>query len=413
LQRRVLFWTDLETTMTIAIRLLLPLALALLLTACGTIPHRNPLPQKGDELASIPGLPEDARFWGDQAPELLLERLRTWSPEQMQAFIPTWYGKSLNFLAISGGGQDGAFGAGLINGWTASGMRPEFQIVTGISTGALSAPFVFLGPDYDDKLKEVYTTKSTDDLVESRAWTVIATGDAAFDNGKLRALITDYIDDEMIRRLAEEYRRGRRLFIGTTNLDAGRPVAWNITSIAASAYPQKKKLIVDVLLASASIPGVFPPALIEVEVDGRAYDELHVDGGAVSQVFVYPSTLDFHAVLERLEVKEPFNIYVIRNSKLKPEWKPVEADIFEITSTSVSSLIRTQGLGDLSSIYLLAQRDGGTFQLVYVPDDFDVDYDEMFDPDYMRALYDLGYAIGKGGIDWAQLPPSVETVRIE
>jgi predicted acylesterase/phospholipase RssA len=396
-----------------ATRVSLTVTLALLLTACGTIPFRNPLPQTNDELAPIPGLSSEARFWGDQAPELLLERLRVWSPEEMQAFIPSWYGNALNFLAISGGGQDGAFGAGLMNGWTAAGTRPEFQIVTGISTGALSAPFVFLGPDYDDALKAVYTTNSTGDLVESRPWTVIATSDAAFDNGKLRAVIAGFVDAEMVRRLAVEYHRGRRLFVGTTNLDAGRPVVWNITSIAASDYPEKQDLIVDILLASAAIPGIFPPVLIEVEVDGTTYDEIHVDGGAVSQVFVYPSTLDFRRVLERLQVTEPFNIYVIRNSKLKPKWKPIEAEIFTITSTSVSSLIRTQGLGDLSSIYLLSQRDGGSFQLVYVPDDFDVDYDEMFDPDYMQALYDLGYAMGRDGIEWAQRPPAAETIVFE
>jgi len=383
------------------------------LAACGTIPTRNPLPPPGDQLADIPGLPEGARFWGDHAPELLLYRLRTWSPDQLRALVPSWYGKQANFLAISGGGQDGAYGAGLVNGWTASGTRPEFQIVTGISTGALSAPFVFLGPDYDDELKEVYTTKSTSDLVEFRPWTVIATSDAALDNDKLRALIAHYMDDEMIRRLGAEYRRGRRLFVGTTNLDAGRPVAWNITSIANSDYPVKKDLIIDVMLASASIPGAFPPVLVEVDVAGTTFDELHVDGGAVSQVFVYPSSLDFAQVLERLEITEPFNIYVIRNSRLKPTWKPVEAEIFGITSTSISSLIRTQGLGDLSTIYLLAERDGGNFYLTYVPDNFDVEPKEMFDPDYMKALYEVGYDLAKSGIKWRDRPPSAETIEID
>lgn len=389
------------------------LAMVLMLAACGTIPNRNPLPQQGDQLAEIPGLPPEARFWGDQAPQLLLERLRTWSPEQLQALVPTWYGRGLNFLAISGGGQDGAFGAGLVNGWTAAGTRPEFQIVTGISTGALSAPFVFLGPDYDDELKEVYTTNSTDALAVVRPWTVIATSDAALDNGKLRALIAGYVDAEMIRRLTVEYKRGRRLFVGTTNLDAGRPVAWNITAIAASDYANKRNLIIDVLLASAAIPGAFPPVLIEVKVDGVVYDELHADGGAVSQVFVYPSTLDFGQVLERLEITEPFDIYVIRNSQLKPKWKPVEADTLGITETSITSLIRTQGLGHLSTIYLLAQRDGGNFRLSYIPDYFDVEAEEMFDPVYMQTLHDVGYRLGRNGVGWLDRPPAARTQAID
>ena len=393
--------------------LFLSIPLALALAACGTIPHRNPLPQQDDKLAAIPGLSREARFWGDEAPELLLERLRTWTPEQMKEFVPTWYGKTPHYLAISGGGQDGAFGAGLVNGWTASGKRPEFQIVTGVSTGALSAPFVFLGPDYDDELKDVYTKNRTSDLVEFRLWTVIATSDAALDSDKLRAVIAGYIDDEMIRRLAEEYRRGRRLLIGTTNLDAARPVVWNITYIAASDYPEKRELIVDVLLASASIPGAFPPVLIKIKIGEETFDELHVDGGAISQVFIYPSSLDLAALLRRMEVHEPFNVYVIRNSKLKPTWKPVEPGIFRITSTSISSLIRTQGLGDLSTIYLLTQRDGGNFRLTYVPDDFEVEPKEQFDPDYMSALYEVGYDMAKDGIEWWERPPATETTKIE
>ena len=389
------------------------MTLALALAACGTIPHRNPLLQQDDKLAEIPGLSREARFWGDEAPELLLERLRTWTPEQLREFVPTWYGKTPHYLAISGGGQDGAFGAGLMNGWTASGRRPEFQIVTGVSTGALSAPFVFLGPDYDDELKEVYTKNRTSDLVEFRPWTVIATSDAALDSDKLRAVIAGYIDDEMIRRLAEEYRRGRRLLIGTTNLDAARPVVWNITYIAASDYPEKRELIVDVLLASASIPGAFPPVLIKIKVGEETFDELHVDGGAISQVFIYPSSLDLAALLRRMEVHEPFNVYVIRNSKLKPTWKPVEPGIFRITSTSISSLIRTQGLGDLSTIYLLTQRDGGNFRLTYVPDDFEVEPKEQFDPEYMNALYEVGYEMAKDGIEWGERPPATETTKIE
>jgi hypothetical protein len=393
--------------------LFLSIPLALALAACGTIPDRNPLPQQEDKLAEIPGLSREARFWGDEAPELLLERLRTWTPEQMKEFLPTWYGKTPHYLAISGGGQDGAFGAGLMNGWSASGKRPEFQVVTGVSTGALSAPFVFLGPDYDDELKDVYTKNRTSDLLEFRPWTVIATSDAALDTDKLRAVIAGYINDELIRRLAEEYRRGRRLLIGTTNLDAARPVVWNITYIAASDYAGKRELIVDVLLASASIPGAFPPVLIKIKAGEETFDELHVDGGAISQVFIYPSSLDLAALLKRMEVHEPFNVYVIRNSKLKPTWKPVEPGIFRITSSAISSLIRTQGLGDLSTIYLLTQRDGGNFRLTYVPDDFEVEPKEQFDPEYMNALYEVGYEMAKDGIEWWERPPATATVKIE
>jgi hypothetical protein len=138
-----------------------------------------------------------------------------------------------------------------------------------------------------------------------------------------------------------------------------------------------------------------------------------VDGGAISQVFIYPSSLDLAAVLRRMEVHEPFNVYIIRNSKLKPTWEPVEPGIFRITAASISSLIRTQGLGDLSTIYLLTQRDGGNFRLTYVPDDFEVEPKEQFDPDYMNALYQVGYDMAKDGIEWRERPPATETIKVE
>jgi hypothetical protein len=380
------------------------LLLGSVVAACGTIYPRNPVPQTDNRLAEIPGM-ENVRFWGDETPDFVINRMRNSSAVEIRAEQPGIVDIQHHYLAISGGGQDGAFGAGLLNGWSATGTRPEFTMVTGISTGALSAPFAFLGPDYDKVLTEIYTAFKSDDLVESRLWTVIATGDAAVDTAKLRALIDRYVDHTMLFRLSEEYRRGRRLFIGTTNLDALRPVIWNITAIANSGAPNARELIVDVLMASASIPGAFPPVFIDVERDGETYDEIHVDGGAVQQAFVYPSTIDWPAILEKLGTKGRPQVYIIRNSLLKPHWKPVEAGIFTLTKTALSSLIRTQGIGDLNRIYLVAQRDGADFNLAHIPDGFSHEPQETFDQAYMTALYDLGYAMAKDGFPWLTEPP--------
>jgi len=386
------------------LKLLPPLLLCGAISACGTIPNRNPVPLADGQLAAIPGM-EDVRFWGDETPEALVERMRNGNIEEIRARSSGIVGIQHHYLAISGGGQDGAFGAGILTGWTETGTRPEFTMVTGISTGALSAPFAFLGPDYDKALTEIYTTLSSEDLIEQRSWTVIATGDAAVDTGKLRAIIDHYVDDPMILRLAEEHRRGRRLFIGTTNLDARRPVIWNLTAIAASGAPSAHELIIDVLLASASIPGAFPPVFIQVERDGMTYDEIHVDGGAVQQAFVYPSTIDWPVILEKLDARGRPQLYIIRNSLLKPRWEPIEASIFTLTKTALASLIRTQGLGDLNRMYLVAQRDGADFHLAYIPDSFEMEPHEPFDQAYMNGLYDLGQAMTKDGYPWATLPP--------
>lgn len=382
------------------------------IVGCAFLPERNPAPESDGPLAEIPGIP-NARFWGDEVPELLVERLRTWDEADMSQRVPALFRTQHIYLAISGGGQNGAFGAGLLNGWTESGKRPEFTVVTGISTGALSAPFAFLGPDYDDELKRVYTTYNTEDLIEKRAWSVIATGDSAADTTKLRAVIDGFLDEELIRRLAAEQRRGRRLFIGTAFIDAGRPVIWDLTTIAASGHPSARKLIGDVLLASASIPGAFPPVLIEVERDGRRYDEMHVDGGTAAQVFIYPSVVDWQVLLEKLQVPAPPKVYVIRNAGLRPRWEPVEPRIYKIAGSAISSLIRTQGLGDLTQIYLLSQRDGAEFYLAYVPDEFREEPDEPFDRDYMIELFERGYEMARAGYPWERLPPAIKTVTIQ
>jgi predicted acylesterase/phospholipase RssA len=391
------------------------LVLAVLAAGCSSVPQRTPVPEPLMDEAAVPGIPFNGRFWGDGLPPWM---------EDMQAQVrkvasgpnrPSAWDEPQRYLAISGGGPDGAFGAGLLNGWTAAGDRPEFTIVTGISTGALTAPFAFLGPDYDPVLKEIYTTYATDDLVEPRTWLGIVTGDAAADTAPLFALIERYLDDEAIAKIAAANADGRRLFIGTTNLDAGRPMLWNITAIAASDAPEKARLIHEILLASASIPGAFPPVLFEVDAEGQRYQELHVDGGATSQVFLYPAALDFREVLGAIGAADTApRAYVIRNSPLSPHKANVEPpNIFQIAGKSVSSLIRTQGIGSIYAIYLGARRDGIDFNLAYIPETFDVEATEPFDPVYMKALFEVGYELAKSGYPWVKVPPTLDPPQVE
>jgi predicted acylesterase/phospholipase RssA len=222
------------------------------------VPERQPLPPEYTLKAGIPGIPE-ARFWGDEWPTFAEEKLEEFTVDDIQREFSGIYNKPHNYLAISGGGANGAFGAGLLIGWTATGERPEFTMVTGISTGALTAPFAFLGPDYDDEMQEVYTTTTTEDIARKRNPITAAFGDSVTDTAPLGALIAKYIDAEMIDAIAREHKRGRRLYVGTVNLDAGRSVIWNIGAIAASDYPQKASLIHQLLRASAAIPVAFPP----------------------------------------------------------------------------------------------------------------------------------------------------------
>ena len=376
----------------------------LLLSGCGTIQTRNPVPFPAKEDPKVLGH-SDLRFWGDDIPPQIEKNIQTLSQEQIQADFPALFGVQHNYLAISGGGANGAFGAGLLVGWTSAGNRPMFQMVTGISTGALIAPFAFLGPDYDPVLKEVYTTTSTKHILRKKPFSRIIGSDAAADSTPLLNMIQRHVNDELVAAIANQHRTGRRLYIGTTDLDYMRPRIWDIGAIASSNLPGSKDLIHRVMLASASIPGVFPPVRIDVQVNGSNYDEMHVDGGMCSQVFVYPASMNWRNVLNKLEVPGQTTIYVIRNSLLNPDHKVVEQTLAAISGRSISSLIRTQGIGDLYLIYMLSRRDRGNYQLAYIPDDFDEKSEEPFDTVYMKKLFDRGYSMAKNGFPWKDSPP--------
>jgi len=383
---------------------LVAIGLIVTITSCASAPKRHPVPPSLITKVSIPGISE-ARFWGDEWPKFSKEKLETFTDAEFRQYFSAIYKEPHNYLAISGGGANGAFGAGLLLGWTATGTRPEFTMVTGISTGALTAPFAFLGPDYDDELKTVYTTTSTKDIVEERNIITAVFGDSMADTKPLQALIAKYINSNVIDAIAREHKRGRRLFVGTVNLDAGRSVIWNIGTIAASDSPHKIELIHDILRASASIPVAFPPVVITVEINGKRFDEMHVDGGTGSQVFVYPAAMDFRQITQKLKVQGDPKVYVVRNSFLEPDYNGVKRRIFSIASRTIDSLIRTQGIGDLYQIYSLCERDGNDFNLAYIPSDFAEEPTEGFDPEYMGKLFDLGYQMAKSGYPWKKAPP--------
>jgi predicted patatin/cPLA2 family phospholipase len=373
-------------------------------TGCAGMPARHPVPFELTNEAAIADIPS-ARFWGNEWPKYSLEQFQAYTEADFRQHFSAIYRKPHNYLAISGGGANGAFGAGLLSGWTESGSRPEFTMVTGISTGALTAPFAFLGSEYDAVLKEVYTTISTKDIGRKRNFLSSLFSDSMIDTQPLRMVIAKYINADIIEAIAREHRKGRRLFIGTANLDAGRPVIWNIGAIASSDAPRKIELIHDVLQASSAIPVAFSPVVIPVEAKGQPYDEMHVDGGTGAQVFVYPAAVDWKMITAKLEVQGTPKVFVIRNSFLDPDFNGVQRSLLPIGIRSIDSLIRTQGIGDLYQIYALCMRDGNDFNLAYIPADFKEKASESFDPVYMGKLFDLGYRMARAGYPWQKLPP--------
>jgi predicted acylesterase/phospholipase RssA len=312
-------------------------------------------------------------------------------------------------LAISGGGDDGAFGAGLLVGWTARGDRPTFKGVTGVSTGALSAPFAFLGSDYDFQLRAVYTQTTARDIFKPRGTLAAVFHDALGDTAPLRNTVAHLVDDRMIQRIAEEYDKGRLLLIMSTNLDTGEPCIWNIGAIAASGKPGARELVIKILMASSAIPAIFPPVMIDLDVDGEHRQEMHVDGGVFSQAFLYPPAINA-AEAEKMAgtVGRQRDAYIIRNGRLLSTEANVRRLTLPIASRAVSLMIASSGLNDMIRIYATTSRDHVGYHLAYIGDDFTRPYKGPFDQRYMRALFQYGFDRASAGVEWENKPPGWE-----
>jgi Patatin-like phospholipase len=382
--------------------------LALALAGCATS-LRNPVPPALESQASVVGMgTAPIRFWGDQLPpnaDAIVKEKWAQVRASRPQLLANGHRPVVNFLALSGGGSDGAFGAGILAGWTASGKRPEFDIVTGVSTGALTAPFAFLGPRYDGALKQVFTESDSKDIAIAQPIRGLLGGDSLASNAPLAKVVAHYVTDEFLREVAAEHLKGRRLLIGTTNLDAERPVIWDMGAIAASGRPEALELFRTVLLSSAAIPAVFPPGFIKVDADGGVYDEMHVDGGATREVFLVPTQFMASRTDGRLGISPVRRAYIIRNGHVSPEYKPVKAKTLSIAGRAVSSLIKSQGVGDLYELFVFAKKNGMDYNLAYIPGDFIDTSTQAFDPVYMTRLYDLGFRLAQAGYPWKKTPP--------
>jgi hypothetical protein len=325
--------------------------------------------------------------------------------EIWQSLTREWPRLSNTMLALSGGQEDGAFGAGLLVGWSEHGDRPQFKIVTGTSTGALAAPFAFLGSEYDWALRKIYTETGEGDVIKSQRFLLSAmNNDSLMDNSALAKSIDKYLDATILDRIAEEYEKGRLLLVSTTNLDTGKLVIWNIGAIAASGHPRRLNLVRKVLLASAAIPGIFPPVMIDVLLDQAKHQEMHVDGGTVAQVFLYPPSLQIGGVLRREDSERPA-AYVIRNGRASPPPANVERKTLSIAGRAVQTMIASNGIGDIYRIYTTTRRDRVAFNLALIGDDFKVPYTKPFDRTYMRKLFEYGFSKGIVGNQWQKVPP--------
>jgi hypothetical protein len=380
------------------------------LAGCGTLP-RNAVPAELSGQAAIPHLP-DVRAWAGQ-PSAIMERdlAASFDQESPEDFPPGAGGVVYYaHLVLSGGGPNGAFGAGFLNGWSTTGTRPVFKIVSGVSTGALMAPFAFLGPSYDETLRRLYTTIASRNIFQLLSIIPqLLAGESLADSGPLVALIDRYVDNALIAQVADAHRRGRRMYVGTVDLDAQRLVVWNMGLIATSGRPEAPELFRKVLLASASVPVAFPPVLFDVEAEGRLYDEMHVDGGVAARAFhsggvFNPSTIRDRA--GRGAGRE--HIYVIHNGQLLPAPTQVPRSLRGIALRVLESSGKSGMTGDLFRIYAFAREMEASFHWATIPEGVEIQGDEVFDPVRMGKLFDVGYRTATAGPVWATRPPGFQ-----
>jgi len=301
-------------------------------------------------------------------------------------------GHALNLLSLSGGGQNGAFGAGFLLGWRESGRRPQFDVVGGVSTGALLATHAFLGTPADDAtLEEMYTQVTSADIYTDRSIFGLLSADSLKDTAPLRAMLVKYVTAETLERVAAAYDDNRMLLVGTTNIDYGQTWVWNMTMIAKAG---ELELYRDVLLASASFPIVFPP----VEIDGH----LFVDGAARSNVVV-PGMGGQHKPSPPLH--GPGNLYLIDNGKITEPPQALIRALGDVAATTISVMMAQSMQTALTRSYFGTKMLGYSFNMVGIPDDINIGKDPLaFDPIQMRAAFDAGRALAAQDNPWQNTP---------
>ncbi|MGE3334916.1 MAG: patatin-like phospholipase family protein [Rhodospirillaceae bacterium] len=308
-------------------------------------------------------------------------------------------GRPLEILSLSGGGANGAFGAGVLYGWSQHGDRPSFDIVTGISTGALAAPFAFLGPAYDEALKAGYTSGQSADLLDFLGLLAFFRP-SLFSGHPLERLVEGLIDDKVVAAVAKEHQGGRRLLVGTTNLDTQTLTLWDMGAIAGAGGPRATELFRKVLIASASVPGVFPPVMVEVEASGRRFSEMHVDGSAISSFFAVPDPLLLWTDQNAASLKA--RLYVLINGALDEEFAVTPNKTLSILERSFDVASKTNTRTELAAVAAFAERNGLALRVSHVPPGLNpspLDFNQQ----RMTALFEQGRAAGAAGSAWGDM----------
>lgn len=370
------------------IKAILTIFLTILLAGCAAWPDRPAISSEAAAAASIRGF-DDIRIYTDADIDQWLQWRKHWEDGRARAETA----EPIRMLAISSGSDKGAFAAGLLNGWSHNANRPDFSLVTGASTGALIAPYAFLGSRYDNALRTMYTTISAKDIFRKHSIKGMFRGASLADSAPLASLIEHYLTDQIVEEIASEHHKGRRLLVATTNLDAQRGVIWDIGAIANSTNPGKVAFIQRILLASASIPGLFPPVLINAEHNGQKLTEMRVDGGTTASMFIVPTALLWSSS-DGPAIEAPRSIDLIYNGTLQSRYEVVQPRTFTIIERALTIAVVAADRQNIAAYDKFAKRHNVQFSIWTIDLDFPDKAHSLFDQEYMIKLFDYGYNKG-------------------
>ncbi len=383
----------------------------LIVTGC-TTSRTNPPPQ--GEVYQTPWGAVDIAAWDASRDDIFSdETVESWG-EYVSEYRKQNPGKKIPYrmLALSGGGSRGAFGAGILSGWTQAGTRPEFDVVTGVSTGALMATPAYLGSEYDSALT-LFTSIRNEDIYRPNGKLAILTRQGLFDTTPLKELLVSHIDDSMIDAVAREYRKGRTLFIGTTNLDAKVFTIWDMGKIAGSNHPEKYQLYRDIIMASAAFPIAFPPVYLPVVTDqGETYYQMHADGGIRETVFLYDFLGEFKEKMAIFGLEwdrdiDP-QIFLLNNGKILEDekYRVVEPNTLAVAMRSMYTLLRTSAASSIFVVWASGLANGATVNLAFIPEDYDLSMGALdFDQEKMNQLFQFGRQQSIQHIAWIKREP--------
>ncbi len=381
---------------------LVTVIVCLSVSGCASIRHAVPENLVGK--ATVVGMP-DMRFYTEKpSPAFMRQSLADSFKDESPSDYVVDGVKTYPVLIIGGGVSNSAYGIGLLKGWLKSGSRPEFKIVTGYSSGSILAVAAFSGKEYEERLADLFTSVSTKDFVRQKSMFGIVFGDSVNTSAPFAKKIDAIVDEDLMAKIAREHKKGRRLYVGTSDLDAQEFVVWDMGAIASRGDPDSVKMFRKIILASCSFPVMLPPVYFQVEAGGRRYDEMHADGGVIGGLFhVYPLMEGEGSPAQPFKTR----IYILNCCYMSPHSKQIEANLAALTSRLIETNGSSKMSGDTYRMYAFAKERGWDYNLAYIPEDFVPNQKEMFDKLEMQRLFKRGYDDAVGGYRWHKAPPGL------